>query len=537
VALYLEEHEPTLQSTLISALEGERATISPAFAQRTLEAAIEKCRAIEDGRRVDRAELGRFATAFSAVAVIGVGLTLFGPALLRSGADALLSPLRADSGASIQVDPGNATIPRGADQIVTVRLQGWEETPGMDVAQRVEILMRIVGDAEFQRIPLIVTDSATYEVLLFDVGQPTEYYIEADGVSSPLYRIDVADLPYVDELELEYRYPAYTGLPPETFKDGGDIVALRGTEVIVRARATMPVSAARILVDGRVVPMTANAAGIMEGTIRVTTAGFYSIELTAADGAVVNGSPRYHIDVLDDRPPTVRISRPGHDVRPTTIEEVFVEVTAEDDFGVAALELVYSVNGGTERSIPLLAARRALQEVAAGHTFYLEEIELKPGDLVSYYARARDNSGSAATATSDMFFMSIRPFGQDYRQAEQGGGEQQGGGGEQGENPGELSQRQREIITATFNLQRDSATYDAKTYDEHRNTITLMQERLREQVSTLHARMEDRQVTRDTMFAKIAAILPLAATEMEAALTQLRSSRVREAVPAEQRAL
>jgi hypothetical protein len=101
VALYLEEHEPTLQSTLISALEGERATISPAFAQRTLEAAIEKCRAIEDGRRVDRAELGRFATAFSAVALIGVGMTLFGPALLRSGADALLSPLRADSGARI----------------------------------------------------------------------------------------------------------------------------------------------------------------------------------------------------------------------------------------------------------------------------------------------------------------------------------------------------------------------------------------------------------------------------------------------------
>ncbi|CAN5436055.1 hypothetical protein BH23ACI1_BH23ACI1_09100 [soil metagenome] len=541
VALYLEEHEATLQATLITALETDAGTLSPAFAERTLEQAIEKCRAIEYGRRVDRAELNRFATAFSAIAVVGIGMSLFGPGILRSGAEAVLSPLRGgERGLRIEVEPGNATIPRGADQIVTAHLRGWEQLAGAPgVAQQVEILMRAVGDSVFQRIPLTVTETSTsYEVLLFDVDRATEYFVEADGVRTPLYRIEVADLPYVERLDLEYRYPDYTGLPPETFEEAGDIVALHGTAVTVRATTTMPVAGGRILLDdGRRIEMTVRSDGVLEGRIRVEREGFYSIELTTPEGAALSGSPRYHIDVITDRGPSVRISRPGRDTRPTTIEEVFVEVTAEDDFGVARLELVYAVNGGQERTIPLLAAARPLPEIAAGHTFYLEEIELQPGDLISYYARATDNATpSPTTATSDIFFMNIRPFGRDYRQADQppgGEGGQQG----QGEDAGDLSRRQREIITATFNLLRDSAVYSAKDYAEHVNTITLMQERLREQVLTLHGRMENRQVTQDSMFARIAAILPEAAKEMAAALGSLRGGKARDAMPAEQRAL
>ncbi len=49
---------------------------------------------------------------------------------------------------------------------------------------------------------------------------------------------------------------------------------------------------------------------------------------------------------------------------------MFVEATAEDDFGVRDLELVYSVNGGAEKTVKLFAGRNRLPEVSAGHTFY-----------------------------------------------------------------------------------------------------------------------------------------------------------------------
>ena len=46
-------------------------------------------------------------------------------------------------------------------------------------------------------------------------------------------------MPYVQRLELEYHFPAYTGLEPQKIEDGGDIAVLRGTEVRVHIIPTM----------------------------------------------------------------------------------------------------------------------------------------------------------------------------------------------------------------------------------------------------------------------------------------------------------
>src|SRR5690606_19889609 len=149
-----------------------------------------------------------------------------------------------------------------------------------------------------------------------------------------------------------------------------------------------------------------------------------------------NASPQYTIDVLTDGAPTVSIAKPGRDTQASPIEEVFVEARADDDFGIRNLELVYSVNGEAEKSVRLFTGSQArMPEVSAGHTFYLEELGLKPGDFVSYYAKATDNDAvsGAKPATSDIYFMRIRPLSKDFRQAQSqamGGG---GGGGQQGE--------------------------------------------------------------------------------------------------------
>ena len=95
--------------------------------------------------------------------------------------------------------------------------------------------------------------------------------------------------------------------------------------------------------------------------------------------------------MLDDQPPTVSITKPSRDTTATPVEELFVEAKADDDFGVKQLQLVYSVNGGPEKTVKLFDAAKPLPETSAGHTLYLEDLGLKPGDVVSYYARAADN--------------------------------------------------------------------------------------------------------------------------------------------------
>src|SRR5204863_2726691 len=130
----------------------------------------------------------------------------------------------------------------------------------------------------------------------------------------------------------------------------------------------------------------------LTGRFTIDRQGFYRIELEGPRGEHVAASPQYTIDVLDDQPPSVSITKPGRDTSATPVEELFIEAKADDDFGVRQLQLVYSINGGADKSVKLVEAPKARQELSAGHTVYLEELGLKPGAAVSYYARALDNA-------------------------------------------------------------------------------------------------------------------------------------------------
>src|SRR5260221_7946045 len=70
VALYLEEHEPSLQAAIISAVEAERSGLSaqsPSLVRKLVRDAVDKVRALEDGRRVERAPVKRYSGALGRV--------------------------------------------------------------------------------------------------------------------------------------------------------------------------------------------------------------------------------------------------------------------------------------------------------------------------------------------------------------------------------------------------------------------------------------------------------------------------------------
>jgi hypothetical protein len=536
VALYLEEYDPSVREIVVSALAVERdPRAAGALGSRIVERAVARCRDLDNGRDIEREPLRREGISFGAVAATVLVLVLLNTPWLAGGRAALLQPLRSAGGdrAMIAVEPGNVTVPRGADAEIRATLQNF-------AAGEAEVVLRTAGSPDYIRIPMLASgDTAAFEAALFDVAEKTEYFIEAGGIRSPVFTIDVADIPYVQSLDLDYTFPSYTSLPPQRVEDGGDIAAPAGTRVAITAHTTLPAAGGRIaFASGRSIPLTLASDGTLSAVIPVTMPGIYHIELTTTQGTTVRGSAEYTIDVLEDRSPSVVFSKPGRDTRQTSVDEVFLEAKADDDYGIARLELVYAVNGGEEKAVPLYGAS-PLAEVTAGHTLYLEEFGLRPGDVVSYYARATDNGLNPRSSTSDIYFLTIRPYSQNYRQAD--AGQQQppggGGGGGGGDDPGELSQQQRDIIAATYNVLRDSTRYDPKNYAESVNTITLMQERLREQVDQLATQMRERGITQDTNFARIAEILPRASAEMAVVLDSLRQTRARPSLGPEQRAL
>jgi hypothetical protein len=536
VALYLEEHEPSLQARVLSAVEfgaqddGESDGFSAAMVDRLVENAVEKCATIDFGRRVEASSLkrssGMLVTAMGAAAIV----LLLSPSFLQHSAPYLF-PFNSgavDNPYRIEVMPGNARVARGAELKVMAYLHNFD-------ADEVDIAVQRGPEGGWERFPMTL-DEETGErlIFLFDLDDQTEYFVEASGVRSALFRIDVAELPYVSELLLEYHFPAYTGLEPRVQENGGDIAALRGTEVRLFATPTVPVAGgAIVLEEGDSLPLTPSEAGTLAGSIDVARDGLYRIVFTSLDGDRVVGSPDYLIDVLSDQPPYISFSKPGRDIKVTNIEEVFIGVEAEDDYGIRQVELVYSVNGGSEQTLELYSGRR--KEVSAGHTFYLEEITLQPGDFISYYARASDDNrvSGRQVATTDIYFMEVRPFDREYRQAEQ---QQPGGGG--GGFDSSLSKRQRDVIAATFKMIRDRDNYSDDEYEENLATLTLAQGRLREQVERLIARIQSRGIVQmDSTFETIAEALPAAVQAMAEAEERLGERNPEEALSPEQRAL
>lgn len=543
VALYLEEHEPSLQASIVSAVEASRGVgtgaagevaQSQALVRKLVQTAVDRSQAIEHGRRVELKPVRRYGGALAATVTLALALFAFGPGYLRHAASALFV-LSRDVEASvpyrIEVVPGHATVSKGADQVITARLTGFD-------AQDPALMVRRSPDAGFERLPMVRGEREGFDGILFDLATPVDYYVEADGVRSDTYTLTVVALPYVQTLELEYHFPAYTGLPPQTVEDGGDIAVLRGTEVRVRVVPTMATPGGRLVMGPDAAhPLTVGADGALTGRFTAGRDGDYRIEMATSTGERVKASPLYRIDVLSDGAPTVSIARPGRDTQASPIEEVFVEARADDDFGVKNLDLVYSVNGGQETSIRLFDGRRRLSEVSAGHTFYLEELDLQAGGFVSYYARATDNDTvqGAKRATSDIYFMRIRPLSKDFKRAPS---QASGGGqpGQQDDAAGNLSEQQRRIIAATFNVQRGRTAMTAEALRENATVVALSQAKLREQVEELVLRLNQR-LGGDPAFQKIIELLPKAITEMKTAEARLQAAAPDAALQPEQKAL
>ena len=158
---------------------------------------------------------------------------------------------------------------------------------------------------------------------------------------------------------------------------------------------------------------------------------------------------------------------------------------AEDGLGITGLELIYSINGGEQVSVPLFrpnAGDALTDEVTAGYTFYLEEEELEPGDFISYYARAYDQQDGSAghNTTTDIYFMEVRPLDRTFHQSQQGGGGG-GGGGRGGQEDTAFARRQRQIVSATFRLLRHRSKIKETQYESDPGTLPVNQNRLRDQ--------------------------------------------------------
>jgi hypothetical protein len=452
VARFIEEANPSLDDRLASAVAvaDARAPSRPAFAEPMLADAARRASAVDPASVVPRGALrGAALQAVTGVLVLAC-IGFVGRVTARQSYDALAFSLF-PSHVKLDVTPGNVRLLAGAPLTIEARLSG-------NTAPVIAHLLRATtpdGNEAAWQENAMRADASGRLVSAFDtVDAPFRYRVAAGPIMSPVYTVSVARPPRVARIDLDYTFPKELGLAPRHEDDTGDIYAPAGSTVRVQIHTDRDVASGRLaFANGTTKELALENGRVLTGTLPVADDGSYRVALSDRDGLSSAGDTEYFVRVLEDRPPEVHLVHPARDRDVTPLEEVDIAARADDDFGIASMDLVYSVRGGKETVVPFALASHA-PSVTGQWTLFLEDLEVSPGDFVSYYVRARDVSrGKQSSQTkSDLFFLQVRPFEQEFKLASsQGSGA--GGGNRQID---DLVQAQKDVIVSTWKLDRRS---------------------------------------------------------------------------------
>ena len=500
VALNVERNHPDLEDRLVSAIQfGNRESADPIEAhmlQRLLEDTLDRVKGINFKATIDHSRT-RKHVGIAALVVVGcVVLSLLFPTEIHTSLLRVLVPWEKTDPiltTRLAVEPGNARILRGKSLPIHVTVTGKS-------AEKVVLTYDDIGAQQLstseteknEQQPKTAIgmmqnpdDKRGFAYEIFNIDADMEYYVVANEATSERYTVEVFEMPKVTEISVAYTYPDYTGLKPVVQTGTGDIRAVVGTQAEIRLTTNKAIQTASMAISGnsdQQLVVSSQQAGsassetslLMETdsqrfpiaingntlttTIDVVEDGSYAIQLLCIDGFNNEIPIEYIIKAIPDAVPEVVITEPGRDVKVTKLDEVEIVAEATDDYGVAELKLMYRVGSDelqelvmeSSVSTPIVGSRsgaNSRHNADGVYTFYLEEFDVEPGDIISYYAHATDNNTRTGPgeASSDIYFIEIRPFNEDFHE-----GESEGEPGEAEPNPlSDVISSQKEIIRET----------------------------------------------------------------------------------------
>jgi hypothetical protein len=436
-----------LNDVLVSAIEDrdQSQTSVEGFRPLVVETAARRLEAIGSIRIVPLRTIARGAAeAVTGAVVLAVSLALAWPVLGLASEAAWISLF--PGSVEIAVLPGDVRVPAGSSLTIRASVRTRDK-----ILSRSNPSLTVAAGAEERTVPMTSGDGV-FQFSFESVDRTFRYRVAAGSARSQEYTVMALHAPRVERIDLRYDYPAFTGQPPREETGAGDIYAPEGTKVRVRVHTDKPIQAGELALTGtKLTPLQPTADRVLETQLVLSTDDSYRIGLIDRDGLRSSGDTEYFIRVMDDRPPDVRILRPAGDQQITPLEEVAIEARADDDHGIAKFELVYAVAGREPRVVAFTASAGRGSARVGNHVLAAEELRVQPGDVISYYARARDiGRGKRPTETrSDMFFLEVRPFTEEFVSAQS-----QGTAGMSGDQIETLIAAQKEIISATWNIER-----------------------------------------------------------------------------------
>ncbi len=566
LAHYVEDHIPDLEQRLLTSLEfteedliNGRRGVSQQFIRQLWQDAREHVQQKQQEVATVAPARASWVSFASAFAVLGAVVTLFlsSEALFTAGSRlawpfAISEPVRVVevlADIEISIEPGDMEMQRGDSVTIIARVNN--ATPG-------SIILRLQDDNVNWRDATMSqdgsgSDSATYSYYIPSLQEDTTYYVtfeERGEQSSAQFRISLFDLPQIEQIDLAFDYPDYTAIEDIIEEDSGDMIVPEGTKVelivtfnknIANARVEFEESYSVDEEEANPLPAYPDLALVIDGNVgrgsfTVNQNGIYRILATDFSALQSKNPLDYFIRSIEDMPPELVLKRPGRDQEVMPLEEVVLEMDASDDYGLSKFVLNYSVIGFDEVEVNFLPQQNT-REVSGNELIYLEDLEVEPGDFISYFLTLADNNGleGPTEIISDIYFLQVIPTDQEFRRSRGGGGG--GGGGQGGGDSSALVSIQKDIIAATWKLKNRQSKVSPDAFASDAEIISESQREATARVRMSIDRLAERLNFSDDTYDSAVENLSLAIDQMNLAVIELDKEQVTSSLQPEQLAL
>jgi hypothetical protein len=381
-------------------LASGKSLYSPELIDASFQDLTENIRDLDFTRTVDRSSIGRSARSL-ATTTVGVLLLAVGlQSSLVGAVDRLVHYSREYAQPAshwFEVYPGNREIVKGANIEVSVLVHSASSEPVS--ASRPQLFSRLQGQSRVEESTLRPDSSGMYRASLQSIRGNTEYYVQLEDVRSEHYTLTVVDRPVIKSMQVRLDFPAYTKLPPRIQDEFiGDVTALAGTKISIRAVASKELLQSRIVFGlGPPLPLSIHGEQL-SATFPLKSETTYSLELKDNDGLQNEDPVKYQLKVIPDESPTIAITQPGRNLDLAGSDVLPLVIQIKDDFGFSKLRLgyrlVHSRYEQPSRNSTFLLLTLPTGQSTEGEIPYqwnLAKLSLVPEDVVEYFAEVFDN--------------------------------------------------------------------------------------------------------------------------------------------------
>ena len=410
----LERAQPSLMNSLVNLLmlRSQERHISDAVMRGLERQAATGIEHLPAEAAVDRRKLLRTAYVLVGVLLFCALYVVFSPKSPLISAARILIPwadIPAVTRVRIEkVRPGSEDVYRGEPITVTAEIRGLREDEPVTLRYA-----SVDGQTDNQSVAMFrregqTTHSCQLPPDTAGMQRDLDYQIVAGDTKSAEFRLHVVPAPTIQIESIEYRYPAYTGMPPLTVERLGDIKGLEGTQVVIRAKSSQPIGTASLQLSGiRDTTLPMQTRGEMAARVElplklVNVHGgrdpqytSYKLDVTNAKGNHNREPASYRIEVTPDLPPQVDVFEPKErDIQLQADKELSIEVRARDaDFALSDVRLLATRKGDRLLDESLVKDRKVRldQPVRTAYRFVPARHGLKAGDEVLFRVAAIDN--------------------------------------------------------------------------------------------------------------------------------------------------